>query len=126
MVKVGRELYCTYMASELKDATYLEDRLNTLAKSCDLYYNNEVKDEVKPNPFTTQICYAFNGIANPKDVYVFPSEGNILGIANLDKGQKVDFKFSNGTRTVFTLEETTFTIFRSYLDTPKIEKAKCP
>jgi len=124
MVQVGKDLYCTYMASKLEDAEYLESKLNILAESCDLFYNTPT--EVKPHPSTTDICYAFRGLTKPDDVYIFPSEENILGVSLLDEQSKASIKFSNGNKTVLKLEEITFTIFRDYLNTPKIANAKYP
>jgi hypothetical protein len=124
MVKVGKHLYCTYMADKLVDAKFLEAKLNLLGKSVDLYYENNAK--VKPHPSTTETCYAFRGLVEPCNVYIFPSEGNILGITPLNKLAQESFRGTGETSTVLSLDDVTFVLFRNYLSTPEISDAKYP
>jgi|GEM_PF-5050775 len=122
MVKVGEHLFCTIMADNLNDSKYLIDKLTKLADSIKLYYT--FSSPVKPHPSTTEICYAFRGLVEPKDVFVFPSEGNILCYSRI--GEKSKIHFTDDSRTLLTLEGITFRLFRNHLTTPEISDARFP
>jgi len=122
MVKVGDGLFCTFMAGDLDDSKYLIEKLTMLANSIKLYYT--FNSSVKPHPSTTEHCYAFRGLVEPKDVFVFPSEGNILCYSRI--GDKSKIHFTDDSRTLLSLEGITFRLFRNHLSTPEISEEKFP
>lgn len=124
MVRVGEDLWCTYMASELKEAKYLEDKLNILAKSCNLFHDD--KPAVMPHPATRETCYAFKGLEYPDTVYIFPSEGNTLHINLLNENTLAKITSSTEKSTVIKVEDSRFIVYKNYLDTIKIADAKIP